>query len=232
MNRRNGDEKDDGGVAAVAMPLKARGLRTRKRLLEAARRIFERDGFLAARVTDIADEAGVAHGSFYTYFGSKEEIFRELFLDVEATMLISSAASRDPDPWRSIEAANRRYLEVYRDNAALIANWEQVAAFDTDFSRLLRDWGYEKFVIRSERAIRRWQGEGLADPDVDPVYAAHALSHMVTRFAYVMFALKEPFEFETAVEELTRLWANAIGVQKPGRAAIRSDGAPADATRR
>ena len=50
----------------------------RARLLAAAREVFERDGFLDARVTDISAAAGVAHGSFYTYFRSKTEVFRVL----------------------------------------------------------------------------------------------------------------------------------------------------------
>ncbi|MBN9622078.1 MAG: helix-turn-helix transcriptional regulator [Actinobacteria bacterium] len=61
--------------AARPAPRSPRGLRTRTALVEAARTVFERDGYLEARITDITKEAGVAAGSFYTYFDSKEEIF-------------------------------------------------------------------------------------------------------------------------------------------------------------
>jgi AcrR family transcriptional regulator len=44
----------------------SRGRQTRDQLLDAARVVFERDGFLQARVAGICDEAGVSHGSFYT----------------------------------------------------------------------------------------------------------------------------------------------------------------------
>jgi AcrR family transcriptional regulator len=215
MTRADEPETTDDGQAVAGAPLTARGLRTRQQLLAAARRVFERDGFLAARVTDIAQEAGFAHGSFYTYFSSKEDVFRELFLDVQASILQRpELAEGDRDPWHAIEVANRRYLEVYRDNAALLILWEQVAAFDNDFNQLLREWGNERFVARIERALRRWQAQGVADPAIEPTYAAHALTHMATRFAYLMFGLGEPFEFETAVEQLTRLWANALGVKE------------------
>ncbi|MGH2927257.1 MAG: TetR family transcriptional regulator, partial [Solirubrobacteraceae bacterium] len=56
-------------------PVRARGVRTRAALIDAARRVFERDGYLEARVADIAAAAGVAHGSFYTYFDSKDDVF-------------------------------------------------------------------------------------------------------------------------------------------------------------
>src|SRR5262245_55422569 len=59
-------------------PRSRKGERTRTRLLEAAKQVFEHDGFLAARITDISKRARLSHGSFYHYFDSKEEIFREL----------------------------------------------------------------------------------------------------------------------------------------------------------
>src|SRR6185503_2921760 len=56
----------------------SKSARTRERLVEAAKEIFEKDGFLDARISDIAARAGQSHGSFYYYFDSKEEIFREV----------------------------------------------------------------------------------------------------------------------------------------------------------
>ena len=48
--------------------------RTRQKLLDAARVVFERDGFHDARLADIVQEAQVATGTFYNYYNSKEEI--------------------------------------------------------------------------------------------------------------------------------------------------------------
>ena len=45
---------------------------------EATREVFEREGFLTARIADIASTAGLSQGSFYHYFDSKEQIFREV----------------------------------------------------------------------------------------------------------------------------------------------------------
>jgi TetR/AcrR family transcriptional regulator, fatty acid metabolism regulator protein len=51
----------------------------RAELLAAAVRVFARDGFHGARVGDIAEEAGVAHGLLYHYFRSKEEVLETIF---------------------------------------------------------------------------------------------------------------------------------------------------------
>ena len=65
-------------TALVAGPRSSKGARTRARILEAAKAVFEETGFLNARISDIAERAGLSHGSFYHYFESKEQIFREV----------------------------------------------------------------------------------------------------------------------------------------------------------
>jgi AcrR family transcriptional regulator len=59
-------------------PATARGEATRQRLLDAAEIEFGVHGFHAASITDITQRAGVAQGTFYLYFPSKEEAMREL----------------------------------------------------------------------------------------------------------------------------------------------------------
>jgi TetR/AcrR family transcriptional regulator, fatty acid metabolism regulator protein len=59
----------------------------RRLILDAAITVFARQGFHHCRVSDVADEAGVAYGLVYHYFDSKEEILNELFLDRWQIML-------------------------------------------------------------------------------------------------------------------------------------------------
>jgi AcrR family transcriptional regulator len=59
----------------------------RRVILDAAVRVFARQGFHACRVSDIADEAGVAYGLVYHYFGSKDEVLSTLFSERWDVML-------------------------------------------------------------------------------------------------------------------------------------------------
>jgi TetR/AcrR family fatty acid metabolism transcriptional regulator len=59
----------------------------RRLILDAAITVFARQGFHHCRVSDVADEAGVAYGLVYHYFDSKEEILNELFLERWQLML-------------------------------------------------------------------------------------------------------------------------------------------------
>jgi TetR/AcrR family transcriptional regulator, fatty acid metabolism regulator protein len=66
----------------------------RRQILDAAVRVFARQGFHAARVSDIADEAGVAYGLVYHYFSSKEEVLNELFVE-RWSLLLSAIEEAD-----------------------------------------------------------------------------------------------------------------------------------------
>jgi AcrR family transcriptional regulator len=208
---------NDNSAVSVLTP---RAQRTRAALLASARTHFERDGFHSARITDIADGAGVAHGTFYTYFDSKEEIFLALVDDLIAELFHENEEPRPArpqpslDPIERVARTNREYLTVYRDNGRLIAIWEELAARHEGAKARL-DLGLQRFVERSEHQITRLQAEGRADRELDPHYAARALTGMVWRFAYMWFSQGIEYDFEKAVANLTRLWANALRMNQP-----------------
>jgi AcrR family transcriptional regulator len=196
--------------------VRADAARNRAALVGAARRVFERDGYVKARITDIADEAGVAHGSFYSHFDGKPAIFAAVMAEVEEEMLHPGPAlsGGGPDPVAVIDAANRAYLEAYRRNARLMALLEQVATVDEEF-RELRLRRSAAVLDRNARAVRRLQEAGVADPELDPELTSLALSTMVSRSAYVAFVLGEPAtDIEQFAATLTRLWVNALRIER------------------
>jgi AcrR family transcriptional regulator len=102
----------------------------------AARRVFERDGYVDARLTDITREAKRSTGNFYTYFAGKEEVFHAVLEAVQDEMLHPGYGPHvDPgsSPYAVIEASNRAYFEAYRRNARLMLPLEQVATFRRAF---------------------------------------------------------------------------------------------------
>jgi AcrR family transcriptional regulator len=69
-------------VVATKIPKTARGEKTRRAILAAAEKVIGRDGFAAASISEITREAQVGQGTLYIYFKSKDEIFRELVLEM------------------------------------------------------------------------------------------------------------------------------------------------------
>jgi TetR/AcrR family fatty acid metabolism transcriptional regulator len=74
-------------VEAARTPRRQAAQDKRRVILDAAVRVFARQGFHACRVSDIADEAGVAYGLVYHYFASKDEVLDTLFLERWNVML-------------------------------------------------------------------------------------------------------------------------------------------------
>ncbi|MEU9021216.1 TetR/AcrR family transcriptional regulator [Actinomadura sp. NPDC048394] len=204
--RRTGGERQ-----ARITPRSKRGVRTRNALIQAAREVFERDGYLDARITDISKAAGAAAGSFYTYFNDKEEIFAALVEQVQEEMLHPHLRERTgvSDPRGVIEAANREYLQMYRRNARLMALFEQVAQINENFHRLRLERG-TAFAERNAKMIQELQERGQADASIDPLVTAYALSAMVSRMAYMVFVAGLPIAFDELVETLNTLWVNAL----------------------
>jgi AcrR family transcriptional regulator len=203
-------------VAERKAPVREKGKRTRARLIKAAERVFVRNGYLETRVADIVNEAGIAHGSFYTYFDSKEVLFRE----VAAAVVDDMYSALDTNvvgatPLERIRAANLRYLELYERNAGMIALIEQVATFDEHFLRTRLELR-RRFVERIERAIERIYKRGESSVDeIDPHVAANALGGMVDNFAFAWFVLKEPFDRDVALRTLDAVWMRALGLDEP-----------------
>jgi TetR/AcrR family transcriptional regulator, fatty acid metabolism regulator protein len=69
----------------------------RRQILDAAVHVFARQGFHSCRVSDIADEAGVAYGLVYHYFNSKEEVLNELFTE-RWSLLLAAIKETDEEP--------------------------------------------------------------------------------------------------------------------------------------
>lgn len=194
-------------------PVSAKGRRTRQRLLDAARTVFERDGFLAARVADIAAEAGVSHGTFYTYFDSKTEIFRVLVADVMAMVYDTRHDPEDSEdftPLERIERGNRQFVHVYRQHGAMLALMEQAVAYDEEVRQIRRRVRHVS-VDRIRHSIERMQEEGLVRTDLDPACSASALVSMVSNFVYFWLIMDEDdYNDDMVVHTLTQLWASAL----------------------
>lgn len=194
-------------------PTSAKGRRTRRRLLDAAQIVFERDGFLDARIADIASQAGVSHGTFYTYFDSKTEIFRTLVIEVMGMVYATRITPGDGDgltPRQKVERGNRQWVKVVHQHRAMLRLMEEVATFDEEvFALRLRVRGESRARIR--KSIERWQREGVARTDLDAGLMAGALVAMVSNFTYFWLMLGESdYDDEKAIHTLTELYASAL----------------------
>jgi TetR/AcrR family transcriptional regulator, fatty acid metabolism regulator protein len=148
----------------------------RQLILDAAVRVFARQGFHTSRVSDIADEAGVAYGLVYHYFGSKEEVLDTLFLERWGILL---DAIRDVDARRlpareKLEAIAGFIVDSYDHDPELmkVIIVEVTRAANTFGARHLATIRRAYTMIAG--IVRLAQGDGTFRDDISPEFAAMA----------------------------------------------------------
>jgi AcrR family transcriptional regulator len=183
----------------------------RRIILEAAVRVFARQGFHTCRVSDIADEAGVAYGLVYHYFSSKDEVLDTIFLDRWDVML---AAIREVDA-RTIAPREKLYaiagfiIDSYRHDPNLmkVIIVEVTRAANT-FARTHLDRIREAFAEIAD-IVRVAQAQGAFRTEVTPEFAALAFYGAIEQVLTGWIFNSEPVS-ETELERAKTLIVETI----------------------
>ena len=194
----------DTAAAIDKAPRTERGRKTLRRLLEAAAAEFGERGFHEAAITGITGRAGVALGTFYTYFESKEELFRALVRDMShATRVhVAEAARGAPDRLtaerRGLEAFiafTRKHPELYRiiEEAQFVAHdayREQYLTFVDGYRRNLAAAAARGEIEEGDDEPRAWALIGMSvflgmrygvwDEDLSPAQVADTAITLVS----------------------------------------------------
>ena len=145
----------------------------RRLLLDAAVRVFARKGYHAARVGDIAEEAGVAYGLLYHYFDSKEDVLRSVFRETWRALIgtIKSVEQAGDPPREQLRKVAEILLRSWQRDPDLV----RVLVLEVTRSPLLP--GEMDDIAASFAAIQaiveRGQADGSIRPDLDPRLASY-----------------------------------------------------------
>ena len=175
----------------------------RRVILDAAVRVFARQGFHTCRVSDIADEAGVAYGLVYHYFSSKEEILDTLFLDRWDVMLaaIAEADASDRSPREKLLVVAGFIIDSYRHDPELMK------VIIVEVTRAANTFGRTHLAkIRDAYAqiagiVAGAQSDGVFRAEITPEFAAQAfygsVEQVLTGWIFDSRPIGDP-EFERA----------------------------------
>ncbi|MCT8972740.1 TetR/AcrR family transcriptional regulator [Microbaculum marinisediminis] len=163
-------------MEAPATPKTARGEATRRAILSAAEQVIGERGFNDASITDITREAGVAQGTFYIYFKSKDEVFAELVVDMgrllrealnDATAEAADRLSAEKEGLRGFLTFVSAHPNLYRIiQEALFVNPDAYRAYFESFAD-----GYRDALAAADAAgeirpgdpdVRAWMLMGIA----------------------------------------------------------------------
>jgi AcrR family transcriptional regulator len=150
-------------------PRTERGRRTRRALLDAAALEFGEHGFHLASISAITRRAGVALGSFYTYFDSKDAIFRALVSDMSARVRdhVAPAIRAAPDALAAERAGLDSFLAFVRDHKEIYRIIDEAEFVDSASFRR----HYETTAERIAYRLREGAGRGEVRADVEDAHA-------------------------------------------------------------
>jgi AcrR family transcriptional regulator len=199
------------GTTAAARRLTKKSERTRRRILTAAKQLFDRRGYRDTTIDDITRRAEIAHGTFYLYFGGKSELLKELL--TQALEEFDRIASRDLLVPGEIAASVRQTLETYQRNRLLMRLLREASAADAHFREDYDEFFVELLVEHLRDNIIRLQSTLPKDaPRIDARAAARAMVGMIESFAYGIFIGGERYSIDLAVETLTLFCTRAVGL--------------------
>lgn len=159
--------KNDTKTSSPGAPKTARGARTRAKILAAAEDAFGSMGYHQAGVSDITRMAGVAQGTFYTYFASKEDTLRELVRDM-GLKLRAHLASEVKNANNRIEAEGlglKAFLQYVAANPSLYRVLQEAQFVDES---IYREY-YEAFGRGYLRMLANATNKGEIRPGNDEV---------------------------------------------------------------
>ncbi len=156
------------------MASKAPPIDKRRHILDAAIRVFARQGFHSTRVSDIADEAGVAYGLVYHYFSSKEEVLNELFVERWSLLLaaIEEADAGDETPRAKLAAVAGFIVDSYRHEPELMK------VIIVEVTRAANSFGrthlpeIRRAYDSIAKIVAEGQEAGAFRRDIDPAFAS------------------------------------------------------------
>jgi AcrR family transcriptional regulator len=187
-----------------ARPISARGRRREQQIVDAAARIFRRQGYAATTIQEVADEVGILKGSLYHYMQTKEDLLYRIISEIHEDALRNVAETSE----RTGPAVQRlrHFLEAHI--ASFVANMDKITVFYSDYRHLEGERRTETFDRRARyedfvrSMVRDGQAEGDFCPDIDPGLAVRGLLTMANS-VYMWFHPDGPAPIEDVARDIT-----------------------------
>jgi AcrR family transcriptional regulator len=201
------EDKAPPGVSSSKTPRTPRGERTMRKILDAARAEFGERGFSDSSIVGITQRAGVALGTFYTYFDSKEALFQALVRDMSA-QVAATAAPAFVGSAHALDAARhglelflrfaREHRDIYRiiDEAEFVDPGAYREHYETTAGRITA-----RFIAAREKGE---VAADLSDEDLEILAWASMGANVFLGLRYSVWASADPKRVAAVANRLLR----------------------------
>ena len=183
------------------------------RILEAGIKVFARKGFHNARVSEIAQEAGVADGTIYIYFKNKDDILIKVFEESLAEIIkrFQQALKSEPDAVARIKRFISMHLQILDDNQALAEVLQVELRQSNKFMKEYVPQHYYEYLDIIADILREGQDAGLFRRDISPEIFKRALFGALDEISLFWVLRKKEKNFlETSKDQLFDIFLRGI----------------------
>jgi TetR/AcrR family fatty acid metabolism transcriptional regulator len=166
----------------------------RERILAAAERIFARHGFFAAKVSDVAKEAGVADGTIYLYFKNKDDLLISLFERrmQQVNETLRAATAKVKSPREQLRAFVKTYLQLVADEPTAAEVLTIELRQSSKFMKEYENPEFADFLRLLGGIIAAAQEKGELDSSIPAHVAARMIFGMLDELALAWVLAKQP----------------------------------------
>lgn len=184
----------------------------REAILGAATKVFAKKGYFSSKVADIAGEAGIADGTVYLYFKSKDDILHSIFDRAMAEFI--AEGKKELSTLNDPEARLRRIAELHLET--LSADRDLAIVFQVElrgsikFMQEFSAAGFAEYLDVIRKTIADGQSAGIFRTDVKPVIAAKILYGSLDEMVTNWILSKKPYSLAPMADEVLKVFLGGI----------------------
>jgi AcrR family transcriptional regulator len=180
-------------------------------ILDAAERLFLRVGYHDAKMADLAAEAGVAVGTLYNYFASKDEVFGSLAArSREELFVVLERCLDEKNPLDRLRALVEQSFAYAEDHGALLAIYMQLGAVSELQIRSAggesAEQGFDKFLVLVESLFRDGVKAKLVRKDIPVASLAAAFAGAMNATLYKWIRSERAYSLVGRADPMLRLF--------------------------
>ncbi len=205
-----------GMSKAKPVPSKQKNIKDkRSAILRAAAQVFADKGYFNSKVSDIAQEAGIADGTVYLYFRSKDEILRSIFDQAMSDFIREGRADVVALP--TPEAKLRKIAELHLARLGADRNMAVVFQVElrgsTKFMREFSAAGFSEYLDLIKTTIEEGQRLGMFRADIKPIVAAKILYGSLDEMVTNWILSKKAYPLAPMADEVMKIFFGGMSVK-------------------
>jgi TetR/AcrR family fatty acid metabolism transcriptional regulator len=191
----------------------------RQRILDAAVQVFARKGFSASRISDVASAAGIADGTVYLYFESKDDILIKLFDEVMGVHVDAARQeiARVDDAAERLRVIADHHLGLLGRNPELAVVFQVELRQSTKFMDLFTASWLKEYFDLVEAAIESGQKQGTLREDLSRKLATHAFFGALDAIVTSWVLARNAFDLTELAGPVVELFLTGASSRAPTR---------------